>query len=228
MLKKEVLGNASAASLADTFRCGECAHFKNHPHSTRQQVCSKEGIKAVAIAPKCFTPDISILVGNTDQFVQLAALFHSYDHKQKRTLIALLRQKPRAYKIGTKLYFRVGRDYVSNYLAAYVAGYSSSGELMLIGSPDRKTRGTSFTTFMTNAEGLLTFAEWKAKRVQLTAQNLIFDPQNKIVKKASVVDDYEPPTIDTVPAYVYNKAEPPKVGEKKKRKETEEISFDIA
>ena len=167
--------------------------------------------------------------------MQLASLFQSYTPVQKRTLLALLRSKARGHKIGTKLFFKIGKDYVSNYLAGYVAGYSSSGELMLIGSPDRKTRGSSFYTYIvkdsegpTKGEftGVLTHTEWKQKRAELMAQNLIYDPTNKIVKKSSVVDDYEPPTIDTVPTYVYNKGEPP--AGKKRRKETEEISFDVA
>lgn len=227
MLKKDILGFASAQSLTETFRCGECLHFKTHAHSTRQRPCAEEGVKAVGIAPKCFTADISRLVGNSDQFVQLASLFQSYTPLQKRTLLALLRSKQRGHKLGTKLYFRVGKDFISNYLAGFVAGYSSSGELMLIGSPDRKTRGASFFTYMTNdSQGLLTISEWRTKRTELAITNQIFDPTNKIVKKSSVVDDYEPPTIDTVPTYVYNKAEPPTA--KKRRKETEEISFNVA
>jgi hypothetical protein len=199
MLKKDAIGNASKLTLTEAFRCGDCLHLRDHPHSAKDQVCEKEGVKAVAVAPSCFTPNLSLLVGNSDQFVQLASLFNSYDAQQKRVLLGILRQKRKGFAIGTKLFFCLGKDFVSNYLAGYVAGYTSSGEIVLIGSPDNKTRGSSFVTYMTNAEGMLTATEWKAKRASLVAENKIFDPSNRIIKKASVADDYVPPTIDMHP-----------------------------
>lgn len=225
MLKKDTLGTATAKSLVEAFRCSECLHFKNHPHSQKQQVCIKEGVKPAAIAPKCFTPDVTILTGNSDQFVQLAALFHAYDAKQKRVLLALLRSKKKGYSIGTRLYFKIGKDFISNYLAGYVAGYTSTGELMLIGSPSPKERGQSFTSYMApNSDGLLTVTQWKAKRAELQASNLVHDPANKVIKRASVVDAYEPPTLDTVPSWFYDK----KVKPPARRKVTDEISFTVA
>lgn len=208
MLKKDAIGNASKLALAESFRCGDCLHYRNHPHSSKDQLCEKEGVKAVAVAPQCFTPNLSLLVGNSDQFVQLAALFNSYDAQQKRTLLAMLRQKRKGHNIGLKLYFCLGKDYVSNYLAGYVAGYTSTGEIMLIGSPDNKTRGSSFVMYMTSDDGLLTTSEWKAKRAALVAENKLFDPSNRIIKKSSVADDYVPPTIDVHPEML--EAAPPK------------------
>jgi hypothetical protein len=208
MLKKDSIGSASKLALAEAFRCQDCLHFKNHPHSAKEQICEKEGVKAIAIAPSCFTPNLALLVGNSDQFVQLAALFNSYDAKQKRTLLAVLRQKPRGHKLGTKLFFCLGKEFVSNFLAGYVAGYSSTGELILIGSPDNKTRGSSFITYMTNDDGLLTMTDWKVKRAALVAANKIYDPSNRIIKKASVADDYVPPTIDVHPEML--EAAPPR------------------
>lgn len=225
MLKKDTLGSASNKSLTEAFRCGDCLHFRQHPHSTRQKVCIDEGVKAVAIAPSCFTPDVTALIGNSDQFVQLAMLFQAYTPKQRKIILGLLRSKKKKYTIGTKLYFKVGADFVSNYLAGYVAGYTSVGELMLIGSPDEKTRGSTFTTYMTSdAEGLLTVTEWKVKRAQLRDQNLIHDPANKVIKKSSVVDAYEPPTIDAAPKEWYD-------SDKKKKapvnKGYAELSFNV-
>jgi hypothetical protein len=222
MLKKNVLGTASAKSLDEAFRCSECLHFKHHAHSTREAVCSAEGVRGVGLAPRCFTPDITALATNTDQFVQIAALFQSTTHKQRRILLGMFRaQKKKKFPIGTKLFFRVGRDYISNYLAAYSAGYTSSGELMLIGSPSMKTRGSRFTSFLTSSEDLMVFSEWKKKKAELTEAGLIFDPQNKIIKKASVVDDYTPPSIDDVPSDWYNKEE------KKTRRKTDPLEFTI-
>jgi hypothetical protein len=224
MLKKDTLGTASAKSLDEVFKCGECVHFKQHAHSSRQQVCSKEGVRAVGIAPKCFTPDVTVIAQNSDHFVQVAAMFQAFSPKQKRIFLALLRSsKKKPYNMGTKLYFKVGKDFISNYLCGYVAGYTSSGELMLIGSPDRKTRGTSFVSYLSpSGEGLLTYSEWKTKRQVLKEHNLVHDPANRVIKRASVVDDYEPPTIDNAPSSWYDKKAPVK------RRKTDALSFQIS
>jgi len=224
MNKKDALtGNASAKSLTEAFRCGDCLHFAHHAHSTRQKVCVDEGVLAVSIAPSCFTPDITQLSGNSDAFVQVATIFQAYDAKQRRILLGLLRAKKKKHVIGTKLYFRVGDDYISNYLAGFVAGYTSVGELMLIGSPDQRTRGSSFTTYMTSDDGLLTHTEWKAKAKELREQNRLHDPSNRVVKKTSIVDSYEPPSIDAVPREWYDKTDDqPKP---KKKKSYSELTF---
>jgi hypothetical protein len=224
MLKKEVLGNASAKSLKDAYKCGECLHFKHHAHATRQRPCREEGVTATGLAPKCFTPDVTKIVKNSDLLVQVAAIYKSYTPAERRIFRALLSSsKKRKFEFGDKLYFKVGKDYVSNYLAAYVLGYTSSGELMLSGSPDTKTRGSSFVSFLApESEDLLTPSQWKTKRQRLRQENKVFDPSNRVIKRASVIDDYEPPTIDSVPSAWYSKEE-----RKAKRKKADGLSFNM-
>lgn len=224
MLKKDALGNASAKSLSEAFRCGECLHFKKHPHSTRQKVCSEEGVRAVGVAPKCFTPDVSQIAQNVDQFVQVISIFQTFNTKQQRILLGLLKSKKKKLPLGTKLYFKIGRDYVSNYLCGYVAGYTSSGELMMMGSPE-KSRGQAFVSFLgKDAEGCLTWTQWKAKRSELRAENKIFDPSNRVIKKTSVKDDYEPPSIDRAPKEWYSK-----LAKKKRTSDVvEQMSFNVS
>lgn len=200
MLKRDTLGKASARSLNEAFKCGECLHYKNHSHSSREKVCAEEGVKPFGIAPKCFTPNVTALAQNSDQFVQIATMFESFTPKQCRLLLAVLRGSKnmnRKIKFGTKLYFKIGKDYISNYVCGYAVAYTSSGELVLMGSPDVKTRGSSFTAYFKGNEGLLTHSEWLLKRKELIQKNLLFDPDNRIVKKSSVKDDYIPPTIDS-------------------------------
>jgi hypothetical protein len=228
MQKRDTLAGAPpAASLTEGFKCRECLHFQKFPHSKYERPCELEGILGTAVAPRCFTPDVTLLTGNSDQFVQLASLFQSYDHKQRRVLLALLREKKKSFVLGTKLYFYIGDDFLSNYLSAYVAGYTSDGRLLLIGSPDQKSRGSSFVTFTDDkSDGLLTHSQWKQKKASLLEAGRIYDPLNKRIKKGSVLDDYEAPTIDTVPDYVYNKGEPG--DQPRRRKSTDEISFQVS
>lgn len=228
VLKKETLGNASAKSLTEAFRCGECLHFRKHPHSSRDKPCSEEGLRAVGIAPKCFTPDVSQIAQNVDQFVQVISIFQGFSHKQQRILLGLLRSKKKKVALGTKLYFKVGKDFVSNYLCGYVAGYTSSGELMLMGSPD-KTRGQAFLSFMSSqSEDLLNWSQWKAKRAELKAANKIFDPSNRVIKRSSVKDDYEPPSIDRAPKEWYDKLNKKKGRQKRYTDVVDQMSFNVS
>lgn len=231
MLKKNTLGKASAKSLGEAFKCGECLHYRHHPHGTRGQVCSKEGVKSVAVAPKCYTPDITKIAKNADQFVAVVSLFQDMTYAEQRIFLGVLRGRKKKVPLGTKLYFKVGKDYVSNYLCGFVAGYSSAGELMLMGSPD-KIRGQSFLAFMDkDADDLLTWSQWKAKREQLRSENKIFDPSNRVIKRASVKDDYEPPSIDKAPREWYDKVAGNKkggAGSKRRVKDVvDQMSFNV-
>lgn len=232
VIKKDILEKTSILSLSDAFKCGECLHFKNHPHSLKDDICSKQGVRACGIAPKCFTPNVTALTKNSDQFVQLASLFEGFTTKQQRLLLGLLKgvkkgkithiQKSKEIKFPieydqngspiqitkkvkkkinfcTKVYFKIGDDYISNYLAAYAMGYTSQGELILMGSPDMRTRGACFIAYLSDTSSLLTYSSWKLKREQLSKNNRLFDPKNKIIKKATVSEDYNPPTIDNYP-----------------------------
>lgn len=215
MLKKNTLGHASKKSLSEAFRCGECLHYKQVAHPAHDDVCSKEGIKAVGIAPSCFTPDVTKIAKNSDQFVQVAAIINSYTPQERRILLGVLRSataKKKPFAFGMKLYFHTGKDFISNYLCGWVMGYTSSGELIVSGSPDSKQRGKSFLAYLSSdADGLLTASQWKLKEQKLRATGKIYDPASAVVKKASIAEDYEPPTIDRAPKEHEVKPKKPKV-----------------
>lgn len=224
MLKKDTLGTASRKSLGEAFKCGECLHFKSHAHSSHSMVCSKEGVRAFAPAPTCFTPDVTQVTTNSDQLVAIAALFASYNPKQRRIIMGMLRGKDTTKKkltFGTKVYFlAMGKDYISNYLAGYVMGYTSSGELILSGSPDPKSRGKSYICYCKDDSHLLTLSEWKLKRTKLKAEGLVQDPTLRF-KSKTAVSDYEPPTLDAAPAAWHDKRET------KRRTNTSELTFTV-
>lgn len=229
MQKKDLLTQALPNAMVDSYRCGDCLHFKAHRHSDHEKPCSEEGIKAGAVAPSCYTPDVTQLSGNSDQFVQFVTLFRNWNPSQRRIATALLRQKRKKYDPGQKFYFCIGDQYISNYLVGYVAGYTSKGQLILIGSPDRQTRGSSFTMYMppdsVDSGSLLPFSEWKKVRASLRERGLVFDPANKVIKKSSVTDQYEPPSLDAVPEWFLNKGDAE--DKPRKRRRTDEISFNV-
>lgn len=214
MIKKDTLGNLSAASLNEALRCGECLHYKKHANTTFKMLCNMRGIRATAIAPKCFTPDVSKIAQNSDQFVQIAALFNSYTPQQRRIWLAVLREPAvkgkqirKDIKFGTKVYFHgLGRDYINNYLSGYVMGMTSNREIIISGSPDQNTRGRSYLAYMKDTDTLMTYKEWKVKKAELQAAGKIFDPASRIVAKPQQAEA-EPPTIDDAPQEWYDKRE---------------------
>lgn len=228
-IKKESLGNISAKSLEEAYRCGECLHYKKHAHPSMKEICIKRGIRTFAVAPKCFTPDVTQIANNSDTFVQLAAVLSDYTPKQKRIWLALLRQKPIKSKtfrkdmpFGTKIYFHgMGKDYISNYLSGYVMGQTSSGELIITGSPDQNTRGRSYMAYMSDTDSLMTSKEWKAKKAELKGAGRIMDPQSKIIPKGTPAAT-EPLTIDNAPASWHDKQE------KKKRRRSDDLVITIS
>lgn len=216
MLKKDGLKGAVDTVATDVLRCGDCLHHRGHAHSEKKTVCEREGVLPVAIAPlECFTPNASLLTGNVDQLTQLLAIFSAYDAKQRRALIELLKQE----NIGETFYFRIGEDYISNYLRGIVVGRTSSGELMLIGSPSEKTVGSAFVSYLMDSEGLLTFSQWESKRAELFDKNRVIDPSNATIKRTTVADNYTPPTIDMTPEMLEAAASEKK---KKNKKEDED------
>ena len=205
MLKKDGIKKQTKASLQEAFKCGECLHFKQTPHPAFESPCSNQGVRTFAIAPQCFTPDYTKVISNTDEFVALVSLFNSKSSQQKRILLAMLRQQPtgKRLRMGTKMYLNVrGREYINNYVCGYVVGYSSAGQLVLVGSPDRTTRGRSFFAYLRSDDSLITEAEWRKRFADMRLKGRIVDPKSvggrDITAKVSS-DDYEVPTIDTAP-----------------------------
>jgi hypothetical protein len=74
--------------------------------------------------------------------------------------------------------------------------------------------------------GFLTATQWKAKRASLREQNLIFDPSNRVIKRASVVDNYEPPTIDAAP-HMLASATPKSKRPNRNADVVEQLSFNV-
>jgi len=205
MKKKDGVAAPSKASLEEAFKCGQCLHFKQSRHRSFDDVCSKMGIRSFAIAPSCFTPDVTKVIKNTDEFVQLAALMHDKTPEQRKIMLGIFRSKPggRKHRMGTQLYLNFrGREYISNYLCGYVVMYTSANEIMLCGSPDRDAKGRAFFAYLKSDESLLTAREWRERYMDLRNRGRIQDPQTKAVRNITAkveADTYEVPTIDNAP-----------------------------
>ena len=226
VVKKDSLKNSSPpkANLEEIFRCGECLHHKQSPHRHNKTVCADEGVRAFATAPKCFTPDYTKVIGNTDEFMSIVTFFGSRTPQQRKILMGMLRLKPQGkkkYSMGTKLYLNLrGRDYIDNYVCGFVVGYTSGGELVLAGSPDAKTRGRVFFAYLKYDSSLLNSKEWKTKFLDLKSRGRIKDPTVKGKKDITdqvKEDNYEIPTIDMAPRDTIGKKKDASSGKINKR-----------
>ena len=205
MLKKNGLENQTRLSTGEEFRCGECLHFKQFPHPAHKDVCSKLGIRTFGHAPRCFTPDFTKVMDNLDEFVALTALFTGKTGQQKRIMLGMLRQKSSGKKlaIGTSVYLNLrGRDYISNYVSAYVVGYTSARQIVLAGSPNG-ARGRTFFAYLRDDDDLLTPELWATKFKELKLKGRVYDRKDSFVRDITakvVAEEYEVPTIDTLPS----------------------------
>lgn len=223
MKKQDTVTSGRTTALNHVkFKCGECLHFKKHTHASKPDVCANQGVRHYASAPTCFTPDVTALTTNSDQFVQIVSMFNDFNRTQQRILLGMLRGRPKsAYTFGQKLYFRaVGkRDYLSNYLSGYVVGTTSSGDIILQGDPDKNRRGNLYTAIMHPTTELLTLKQYKQRRQELKDEGKEMDPDQPLIKLKRVVDiDYEPPTLDGAPASWFSKTEASSKRTKKKSK----------
>ena len=220
MQKKDGLSKPTKASAQEAFKCGECLHFKQTTHPAHEDVCSKLGVRSFAAAPRCFTPDYTKVIGNTDEFISLISFFSNKTAQQKKIMLGMLRQHSagRRLKMGTKLYINVrGREYISNYLCGYVVGYTSAGQLVLAGSPDRQTRGRTFFAYLRDDSSLLTPGDWRKKFLELKMKGRITDPKAGLKRDITaevLKDEYEAPTIDSAPKEARAKAKSGKPGRK--------------
>lgn len=208
MRKKDVVttGAGTKASAIRPFRCGECLHFKAKPHSDKGNICSKEGIRALALAPTCFTPDVTRIVQDSSQLVTLITMLQGFDTAQRRILLAMLNSKPkRKVKFGLKVYFlAMGGDYLSNYLSGFIVGTTSKGEIMVMGDPDKRRRGQAYVAYFKDMEDLFTETQFRAKRRSLKKKDRLEDPDSPFKKiiKTEITVDHEPPTLDNAPKEV--------------------------
>ncbi len=203
-IKKSGLEKQSRLSLEEVLKCQECLHFKQFPHPSHKKVCSSLGVRAFGIAPVCFTPDYTKVITNIDEFVAISAIFSTKTPQQKRILLSMLRQKskPNQLPIGSLVYLNIrGREYIENYYCAYIIGYTSARQIVLAGSPTN-SRGRTFFAYLRSDDSLLTPELWAKKFRLLKSKGKVTDPSHKTPRDITAkiaADDYEVPTIDTMP-----------------------------
>lgn len=184
-------------------KCLDCLYFKNNKHPSRNFPCSQEGVKAHAIAPQCFFPDVTQVASTIHQFALFATSLNHWSNKQKRIAIHLLNNASKCNKkqlqFGSKVYLvHNGRgEYVSDYLSAYVLGYQRN-YVVLAGSSDLHTMGRGFIA-MVSPSSVISFTEWQKRKKRMKEEGKLNNPDRHYVRRVTSFDSYEPPTIDQAP-----------------------------
>lgn len=205
MLKKEA---NQSSKLVIGFKCGECLHHTKY--AKFEKICFKLGVLAKASAPSCFTPNVFLLQKHSpDVLNQLGLLIKDFSSAQARILVGLLRSR-KAYEryglaFGMPVYVRFGSDYLNNYFRAYVISVTVHGEPMVYVTSDLNRKQTNAPAVMALLpDSVLTISMFKKKKQDLTKRKLLKDPKptvfGKPVKGKKAEIDYEPPTLENVPA----------------------------
>lgn len=205
--------NSTPKLLVDQFRCGECLHFKNSTHPAKNDLCSNLGIKKLAHAPRCFTPDVLQFTKiNAETIPKIAVLLSNMSSSQKRILQGLLsvenRLKRTDFSFGSKVYFHLGTDHLDNYLSGYVVGRTSTKELIVVGSVQAHNRGQSLVAFFGDSTEILSVSDWKKRRKNLYDSGRLHAGAGKRKVKPHVGDNYEPPSLDKAPEHLLLKLKP--------------------
>jgi hypothetical protein len=120
-------------------------------------------------------------------------------------MLGMLRTQPtgKRLRLGTKVYFNLrNREYINNYVTGFVVGYTSSGEVVLAGSPERSKRGQVFFAYLQTDKSLFTPKEWKTRYSEMLQKGRLVDPTAKngvSITAALKEDTYEVPSIDNAP-----------------------------
>lgn len=206
-------------------KCGDCLYYRKATHPGRTCSCANNGIGAYDIAPVCFFPDITKISNSINSFALLSSMFANFTNQQRRILLYLLENSVKvkgSIPFGTKVYYHINDGtYLSDYLGAYVLGYSSDKKLILTGSPDRKSIGSSFLACL-SPSSVITYKQFQKVKNSLIKKDKINRIENK--KVITALDDYDPPVPKELPkSFEQNMQEQMEMemsSNRKKRKDT--------
>lgn len=208
-----------AAASNVKLRCGDCMHFKGTAHPSYGAVCSALGTRASALAPACYTANVSVFRPLGPDFVRgLAVTVASMDAQQQRVLMGLLRNAAALDKVGLtfmqKVYFSMGGDCLENWYTGFVlAPGPDRGTVLLVGQDYAKGNRTLCTALLLVSSLVTSHKKFTRIKDDLVARGQIKRLPPKLQPKVAK-EDYEPPTMETNPEALEALAN--KLGKRKK------------
>lgn len=231
MLKKES-DTPSRVNLG--IRCSACVGFKRE--SIFEKPCVKLGIVAKDFACPSFKPDVQRLTRvDLSALKVLARLTKSMRREELQILAFTFRNMDFLHKIGMffgqRVYFSMGKDYISEFVHGRVVGASANGEYVYISS--NLGKGTNNASLTLLRDSVMSVEEFAEHRKQLAKTNKLRPAKDNYRHKPSVMDvlrmsrqefkeymhklttkptDYEPPSMDTVPRSWLDKRQKADIG----------------
>ncbi len=218
MLKSS--GISPIASLQMT--CGSCLYHSGV--ALYSKPCHELGVEDYALAPKCFRPNVHMLVQQVDgDFI--AQLGRKCSHLPSDalrllayTLSGIAAIQESGFKFGQPVYFSLGGDYISHYFKGVLVALQD--DVATISATLNKAK--SPTLIMAPVDSILTKSQWRVKLAKLanlgrlksdvtvktkqclaeilTYEGTLSDDWLAEVQRNQQLDEiYEPPTIDSAP-----------------------------
>ena len=223
MLKKTI--DMKVAGLH--VNCGTCVHHKRLPLFANKP-CSEHGVEEYALAPECYKTDTLGLVEDTPTDF-IAQLGRGMKDLAPETMLALAYTMATAAKLmrktglrfGQPVYFSLGGDYLTHYFKGYVISANDDDTINIAAKLNAAEENTLLRLMR---ESILTRGVWQQKvemlvnsgRIRLDrtekerrnwiAELLTYEGTINIDRSTKVFIDYEPPTLDTAPEALVEKA----------------------
>lgn len=191
-------------------RCGDCMHLKGTKHPSFNERCAERGVKTGAVAPPCYTPNVTVFRRHSlDTFRILAAVIRSFSPQESRVLMGILHKSNRLEKFGfnflDKVYFRLGDEYLNNFYSGYVLAVGIERTLLIIGAKQLENKRPMIAHL--EADSVYSVDKFRRVKKRLVENGLLNDPETRRLKLPRTVDvDYEPPTIDSAQTLLQEKA----------------------
>ena len=224
-------------------KCGDCLHYTKI--SKFEDVCCKLGVSKKTNAPDCFHPDYYRLSSNKtpEKVNDIAKVVSSLRPAQLRILAFTLTKtanhlKNFGFYFGQRVYFTLGRDYLSHYFKGYVIGVNTENNTLIVTARLNKDNHSTVGQFI--ADSLYSSKDFKKKKKSLMDKGRLVMPNTdkKYLSKLPIGEligadgslpkfeekktdfDYEPPTLDCAPKEWFDKSQ-----KKEKRKSKKVKSF---
>lgn len=245
MLKKTI----STSVAAIRTNCGTCLHFKRTPLFGGKP-CVEHGVLKFAYAPSCYKPDVHSLIDKTnpDLFPLLGRHLAKLDPEKALALAHILSQAAETFRLtgfrfGQPVFFTLGGEYLTHFFRGYVLSAIDDGYLNITSTLHDAPSPTLVTL---PVESVLTKRAWAEKISQLVAADRIkaspppsarkkqwvvdiLTYQGTVdIPKSAVDDGYTPPTIDTAPDSLLERARGEHERQNKRRKPPTVRGFPLA
>lgn len=220
MLKKTAEGKTRTSLEV---KCRECQHFETGP-AYYEKPCKDMGIKPGASPCDGFFPDVMQTreIGK-DTLTQLKSIVESMNASQSR-IIAVFMARSEWFKKADlgfmqEVVFCFGQNYLCNYARGYVVGTTKDGSEVFLSSTLEKLNKGKNAHVRLLRESVKTLEQFKKIKSDLIKQDRVMEPARTGTKISTFQmltmskkehaahlkllqqnpNDYQPPTLDTVP-----------------------------